>query len=389
MIAQSQVVYGQTVSFVDNPVWTLDSNWSMNAPVASGKTVQDAVLDHNSAIDFALSIADSVVVTNRATLETSKEIVVLPGGELHIKGKVMLTYESIKLLPGGMIHIYDGGQLVGMADVELKALSGEFIIDEGGGMDWAGDWKNNGGSGTTFTIHGSVTLAGDLENKIDIVGDGSITVHGELNNFPNASIFGCTLQGDACCLGQDPCVLGSAETPLNVKLLIFEVTVLTDKVLVVWTTASEVNNDCFIIDRSVDAKNWKQIALATGVGTSESLEGYEVWDNNPVGGLSYYRLTQKDLEGTVSHLGIEAVTFKPPRPYFNIYPNPASDKVFISLGGFDSAEISILDYTGRRIEGAAIQSEQFEIDISTFPAGLYFVELRNGKVIETRRLVVY
>jgi len=388
MVTQSQMGYGQTESRYDNPDWTIDTFWTMNAPVASGKTVQDAILNHNSDILFTLSIEDSLVISSGKTLSTTEAITVLPGGQLHIWGKVMLMDKSIKLLPGGIIHIYDGGQLAGMADVELKALSGVFIIDEGGSMFWTGDWKNNGGSGTTMTINGTVEIEGDLDNKIDIEGDGSIMVYGTLNNFPNASIFGCELPGDACCMGVVPCAL-PAEDPLSVELLSFDVKLVTDRVLIAWTTTSELYNDCFIIERSIDTKNWKEIAEVIGINNASGLAEYEIWDTSPAYGLSYYRLMQKDMEGNISSLGIEAITCSMPKPYFNIFPNPAREMVVITLGNFESAKISILDYTGRLVDGTEIQYERFEIDVSAYPAGLYFVELRSGETIQTRKLIVH
>ena len=195
MATPKHVVNGQTMSLTENPEWNIDADWSMKAPITNGIITRDVVLDHDCTIDFPLNIEDSAVITDRITLATSEAINVLPGGELHIWGKVVLTYQSITLSPGGIIHVHEGGELIGMADVELAALAGEFIIDQGGSLQWLGNWNNNGGSGTTVIINGSVTIGGDMENKIDIVGDGSITVNGRLSSFPNSSIFGCSLIG--------------------------------------------------------------------------------------------------------------------------------------------------------------------------------------------------
>jgi hypothetical protein len=384
---QSPIAFAQTASVHEYPDWESDADWSLNAPVANGRTVQDAILFHNSTIDYSMDIGDSIAISTGVTFTTSENIKILPGGEFHIVGEVMLTDKSIRVLPGGIIHIHDGGQLVGMADVELKDLSGTFIIDEGGSMEWTGDWKLNGGSGTTMTINGAVTIAGDLDNKIDIDGEGSITLDGVLNNFPNASIFGCTLPGDECCLGQTPCVLGGA-IPLGVDLLSFDVYLKKRNVHLEWTTASETSNDCFFIDRSIDAIHWVQIAEITGHGDRTGVSRYEYLDLNPILGRSFYRLAQRDHDGTVIHLKIASVANGNSKAIFLIYPNPANDKVTITLGNHDGAVISILDHLGRRVGGAVVQFEQFEIDVSAYPAGMYFVELKKGDLIEIHKLLV-
>ena len=49
------------------------------------------------------------------------------------------------------------------------------------------------------------------------------------------------------------------EVSLPVELLNFEASPLTNKVALKWSTATEVNNNYFVIERSVNGKLWEEI----------------------------------------------------------------------------------------------------------------------------------
>jgi hypothetical protein len=77
-----------------------------------------------------------------------------------------------------------------------------------------------------------------------------------------------------------------------------------------WETASEENNDLFIIDRSPDAISWQTIGTIKGNGTTKEINTYSFLDENPESKNTYYRLTQIDLDGTNKMLGIQYIAFK-------------------------------------------------------------------------------
>ena len=68
-------------------------------------------------------------------------------------------------------------------------------------------------------------------------------------------------------------------------------------VLIEWTTLSQVNNDYFEIQRSDDAEVWYTIETVSGAGNTNSEMSYVVIDDNPLTGISYYRLKQTDYDG--------------------------------------------------------------------------------------------
>lgn len=65
--------------------------------------------------------------------------------------------------------------------------------------------------------------------------------------------------------------------------------------LLKWETASELNNDYFLIEESVDMLSWKTTSMVDGSGTTNEPRSYQL--NVTPRGLTYYRLTQVDING--------------------------------------------------------------------------------------------
>ena len=74
----------------------------------------------------------------------------------------------------------------------------------------------------------------------------------------------------------------------------------------------------------------------------------------------------------------------------SIYPNPASSKLFLSClnENFNNGEISVLDFSGRKIFSQKISSHQNEIDVSSLPNGVYLLELKNEDEMITKKFEV-
>ena len=65
-----------------------------------------------------------------------------------------------------------------------------------------------------------------------------------------------------------------------------------------------------------------------------------------------------------------------------IYPNPASDKVSISLSKKSEYKVSLLNITGQRILQSGIFTDEATIDVKNVPAGLYIIEIDDTKTSE-------
>jgi len=77
-------------------------------------------------------------------------------------------------------------------------------------------------------------------------------------------------------------------------------------------------------------------------------------------------------------------------PSFNVYPNPATRKVFIDFLGQSIEQINLMDISGkvmRQIETEATE-RIIEIDVNDLPKGMYLLELKNEQNHNIKKLIV-
>lgn len=73
---------------------------------------------------------------------------------------------------------------------------------------------------------------------------------------------------------------------------------------------------------------------------------------------------------------------------FNIYPNPSSDHINITLDGIHSGTINIINLSGQILQTHQMNGETLRIDTSELSKGLYFVSLKTASARAIRKVVV-
>ena len=163
--------------------------------------------------------------------------------------------------------------------------------------------------------------------------------------------------------------------PLPIELIDFSVRENNGDALLIWTTASELNNDKFLLLRTIDGVEYKTVVIVSGAGNSSTVLNYSFRDRNPEEGLSYYKLRQVDFDGTESDS--ELVAFKnETSKEFKLFPNPTSRNLTLSTAEqYDQVDVIIYDLSGRvinRLNYGAIENQDFELEGHP---GTYFVEI--------------
>ena len=92
-------------------------------------------------------------------------------------------------------------------------------------------------------------------------------------------------------------VESATAAPLPVTLASFEGQLKNNAVELNWVTATEINNDYFIVEKSLDGNLYKQLTRIEGNGNSDKEIAYGAIDKNPAAGNNYYRLVQYDFNG--------------------------------------------------------------------------------------------
>lgn len=165
---------------------------------------------------------------------------------------------------------------------------------------------------------------------------------------------------------------------LPVELLHFSATAQGHEVQLRWATATEHNNAGFHVERSSDGVRFDAIAEVEGLGTAHTVTRYEAIDSAPLPGLSYYRLRQTDLDGTVTWSEVVAVEMNTSQ--LIAYPNPVRSMLtFQGIATKGVAQIEVFDSWGRSVMQAALPEGAIEIDMSGLPAGLYRVRVSGAQ----------
>jgi hypothetical protein len=113
--------------------------------------------------------------------------------------------------------------------------------------------------------------------------------------------------GDACSYSYVLTNVAGGCVILPIELISFTGESYVDYNLIKWVTASEINNDYFTIERSLDGINFIILNNVDGAGTSTSIRNYSLSDYQP-NDITYYRLRQTDFNGDNKTSEIIAVT---------------------------------------------------------------------------------
>ncbi|MEX0966431.1 MAG: hypothetical protein WD077_04280 [Bacteroidia bacterium] len=189
----------------------------------------------------------------------------------------------------------------------------------------------------------------------------------------------------------------SASAPLPVELLSFSGEKLKQAVRLEWQTASEHNNDHFIIQRSADGVQFSEIGTMKGKGTAHHTSTYEYMDVSPLAGINYYRLLQKDSSGHGTYSDIISIHFgNDLSQAFSIYPNPIShdaQRLYLQLPAEDAAVITIFNSQGKVIlHEASVATALVEIDmkrLNAAPGELLFINVTSSVSQFSCKLVVH
>ena len=142
--------------------------------------------------------------------------------------------------------------------------------------------------------------------------------------------------------------------PVPIELLNFNANQLGKQVKLDWQTATEINNDFFLIERTADGINFETIDTIGGAGNSIHTLSSFTFDEVPLKGVSYYHLKQVDFNGDFSFSQLRSVNFDGSEIILDSYPNPSfGEDIDITLSGFDGTadmlHIAIYDGLSRLI----------------------------------------
>ena len=159
---------------------------------------------------------------------------------------------------------------------------------------------------------------------------------------------------------------------LPVSLVDFTATLNNkNEVALQWRTASEQNSDHFVVERSLTGLGFEAIGKVNAKGVASS---YTLLDPTARTGLRYYRLTSVDKDGRFVHWGTVKVEGNKSL-LVSLSPNPSKGLVTVRRSESTKVLVQVVDIAGNRVYLKEHTGSQFEVDLSSLPAGFYLVRI--------------
>jgi hypothetical protein len=169
--------------------------------------------------------------------------------------------------------------------------------------------------------------------------------------------------------------------PLPVELTSFEANCNNEEVILKWTTASEVNNDYFELERINGDVKPVSITKIKGAGNSKQTKYYQFIDSSPNQGINYYRLKQTDLDGQYKYSETISVNCNnKSNQWSNIYPNPGQKELYIETIDPNYVKQTYKIYDSKcQLISEGILEQKVNIQTTEFSSGIYLILLENGE----------
>ena len=241
-------------------------------------------------------------------------------------------------------------------------------------------------TGAIFQGAGALQLAPDGKIYVCINGEDTISTIDNPNNAGMACNYNhksFSLNGQICGEGFPNFITNYME-PTPVEFIEFAGFFNQGIVELRWSTASESNNDYFLIERMNQNQVFENIGMVNGNGTINHWQNYIFKDFSPFSGIIYYRLKQVDFDGKFEYSKTISVNTHSSNLKYTIYPNPAVEFIQIEYRGNATAGIhfSIFNSSGelvRKHEYVTMETgSKIQFSTGDLPSGNYFVRITNS-----------
>lgn len=150
--------------------------------------------------------------------------------------------------------------------------------------------------------------------------------------------------------------------------------------LIKWSTAGEINNDRYEVQRLDDlTADYVAIGGLTAQGTTFGSNNYEYIDHySASGAVVYYRIMQVDFDGKRSYSkSVSLENTNEESTELSVYRNPVSSTVRITKSGTGQIDnLVVYNQYGQSIDNIVkpfLASSQFDYDVTALDAGIYTV----------------
>jgi photosystem II stability/assembly factor-like uncharacterized protein len=184
---------------------------------------------------------------------------------------------------------------------------------------------------------------------------------------------------------------------LPVELTSFTAVSQNQQVTLNWSTATEINNNGFEIQRSVPNSEFVTVGFVKGAGTTTEQKEYSFTDKNLQNGIYSYRLKQIDYNGAYEYSEAIEVDVRSLDTYTleQNYPNPfnPTTKIGYVLSAKTNVKVVVMNAIGEQIAVLVNQTQeqgyhQLTFNATNLPSGIYFYSLQTENFSETKKMLL-
>lgn len=236
---------------------------------------------------------------------------------------------------------------------------------------------------TGFAVASDLRLAGwNGSQWIDLSGSANASGNAENSTLSGTIPAGVSISAIA---------VASTSFALPVEFASFTVSAAANcEVDVKWSTASELNNSHFVVERSADGISFTALTQVPGAGNSSVLRNYQYVDKAPLPGNNFYRIRQVDLDARSKTTAIRSVRMQcNTGADLRVYPTVTGSLTTVFLNeAFKNAQAELFDMAGRRVP-ARIQSGGMKITVSVagISSGQYILRVTKNSSVQTFKIV--
>lgn len=173
---------------------------------------------------------------------------------------------------------------------------------------------------------------------------------------------------------------------LPVSLLSFQANLKEKHALLNWTTTNHYNFSHFVIEKSVDARSFKEAAIVFAPETTSSENNFSYKDNlqNSTDKTIYYRLKMVDVDGKSSYSETRMLRLTEEHTVqISTFPNPATNEVRVMIP--NDWQEKMLTYEIYSNTGLLVQryqtkhaSQVQQLNVQALSTGNYILKVHNG-----------
>ncbi|WP_179213328.1 T9SS type A sorting domain-containing protein [Ekhidna lutea] len=371
IVAQETSLNNYTGDWGNNASWS--GGWTDGSPAFLNlpETNADITIQGNIKVGTTVSDQDLTFSANKDAYDLTVNDTLVVHGDVTFANKAM------------NLNLGDDGVFIIFGDLEMN---NKINIASGGTLVVSGNFHKNGSQGT-YTGDGNVyagSYSGDAQSTID---DGT----GEDSSFTIDQL------SDDGFDEIEEYVNSGGSTPLPVELLYFDVS-KSDNIILTWATASEINNDHFIIERSEDGSHFYEIGRVDGNGDSNKEIKYEFTDKFVLSQVEYYRLKQVDFDGQFEYFEVKRVDtgIESKMSQIIAYPTTVKNGVIqlTSNTPFQIKQITLYNLSGGEAKSLSQNTVQenslnYLVNTADIGKGYYFLKVTasDGTELSTRIIV--